>query len=114
MKITINPPPNDLKCMRCGKHSSECLPFGKEGDPLVGNFEGAKLVKTFRDMGEDLDISDEQRAIYDKIIDAYCYTTDTLILEKEYGVEQVKWTMMYDELCSTVASSWECRDCIIL
>jgi hypothetical protein len=114
MKLSINPPPNDRKCMRCGKPSSECLPFRKEGDPLVGNFEGAKLVKIFRDMGDNLDIPDEQRVLYDKIIDAYCHVTDFTILEEEFGVEQVKSAMMYDQLCSTVASSWECRDCIIL
>ena len=46
-KIMINPPPIDRKCHRCGKHVNDLNPFGKEGDPLVGNFNGAKLVNSF-------------------------------------------------------------------
>jgi hypothetical protein len=34
--------------MCCGKHISELKQFGGPGDPLVGDFRGAKLVKTFR------------------------------------------------------------------
>jgi hypothetical protein len=38
-KININPPPSDCRCECCGKHISELKPFGKAGDPLVGDFE---------------------------------------------------------------------------
>ena len=51
MKIVINPPPSDSRCECCGKHVSELKPFGGPGDPLVGDFNGALLVKTFRDNG---------------------------------------------------------------
>lgn len=47
-KILINPPPQDMKCECCGKHIDELKPFGKEGDPLKGDFNGSKLVKIFR------------------------------------------------------------------
>jgi len=40
-KILINPPPRDRCCECCGNKNLK--PFGK------GNFEGALLVKTFRD-----------------------------------------------------------------
>ena len=47
--ISINPPPQDGNCEVCGKNVKDLKPFGKEGDPLVGNFDGALLVKTYRD-----------------------------------------------------------------
>lgn len=47
-KILINPPPTSGRCECCGKHVTELKPFGKAGDPLVGDFNGAFLVKFFR------------------------------------------------------------------
>ena len=49
--INLNPPPQDGKCECCGKHISEIKPFGGSGDPLVGYFTGAYLVKKWRDYG---------------------------------------------------------------
>jgi hypothetical protein len=46
--IQINPPPSDERCEGCGRHVSEIKPFGRPGDPLVGDFSGALLVKHFR------------------------------------------------------------------
>jgi len=46
MQISINPPPPDGCCEHCGKSVKELKPFGKAGDPLVGDFDGALLVKT--------------------------------------------------------------------
>jgi len=48
-KILINPPPGNGRCECCGKHVTELKPFGKAGDPLLGDFNGALLVKTFRE-----------------------------------------------------------------
>lgn len=48
-RILINPPPTDRCCEGCGKHISKLKPFGSAGDPLVGDFKGSLLVKTFRD-----------------------------------------------------------------
>ena len=36
----INPPPQDGTCTCCGRHISELKPFGKAGDPLIGDFDG--------------------------------------------------------------------------
>ena len=47
-KMLINPPPKDGKCTICGRHVRELEAFGGPGDPLVGDFSGAKLVKNFR------------------------------------------------------------------
>lgn len=48
--IWLNPPPVDNRCECCGRHISELKPFGGPGDPLVGDFSGAFLVKHFRDL----------------------------------------------------------------
>jgi len=47
-KIYINPPPQDKCCQCCGKNAKDLKPYGKAGDPLVGDFDGAILLKTFR------------------------------------------------------------------
>lgn len=46
--FNLNHPPRDGRCDCCGKHISELKSFGKAGDPLVGDFYGAYLVKTYR------------------------------------------------------------------
>jgi hypothetical protein len=46
--LNINPPPSDFRCECCGRHVNELKPFGKAGDPLVGDFDGALLVKRGR------------------------------------------------------------------
>ena len=47
--ILINPPPQDGKCMICGRHVRELEAFGGAGDPLLGDFSGAKLIKMWRE-----------------------------------------------------------------
>ena len=42
----------DATCDCCGRHISKLKPFGKAGDPLNGDLDGAILVKTFR--GDDI------------------------------------------------------------
>jgi hypothetical protein len=46
--VNINPPPSNGQCECCRRHLSELKPYGKAGDPLVGDFEGDLLVKTWR------------------------------------------------------------------
>jgi len=46
--INISPPPADGRCEGCGRHLSELKSFGKARDPLVGDFDGALLLKNFR------------------------------------------------------------------
>ena len=46
--INLNPPPPDGRCECCGRYISELKPYGGPGDPLVGDFTGAYLVKRFR------------------------------------------------------------------
>ncbi len=102
-KIFINPPPQDGKCEVCGKNVKELSPFGKEGDPLVGNFEGALLVKTFRTMApEDEQLEKEVKKIKD---------WGKFFKSNQKRADELSY---YDQLAHTVSASWECRDCIIL
>lgn len=107
-KISINPPPQNGKCECCGEHLSGLKPFGKAGDPLVGDFDGALLVKIFRSMApkqEMFDISD-------------CMGKDGYLDEekfvKKYGKENLEEFYFRVQLENSVSASWECRDCIIL
>ena len=47
----INPPPQDGRCDCCERHISELKQYGKAGDPLIGDFNGALLVKVWRPGG---------------------------------------------------------------
>lgn len=47
-RLIIDSPPLDAKCVTCGRHVSELPPFGGPGDPLEGDFRGAKMVQVFR------------------------------------------------------------------
>lgn len=48
-RIRINPPPEDGRCNICRRHVSELKAFGGPGDPVLGDYSGAKLVKNFRE-----------------------------------------------------------------
>ena len=101
--VCINPPPLDGKCECCGKSMSELKPFGKAGDPLVGDFDGALLVKSFRTMApRDEKLDKEVEAIED--------------WEKffESDPKKAEDLSFYDQVVNTVEASWECRDCIVL
>ena len=102
-EIHINPPPQDRCCECCGKNIKDLKPFGKEGDPLVGNFEGALLVKTFRAMARHDEKLDKE---VEKVKD-----WEKLFKENKKKAEDLSF---YDQLVNTVSASWECRDCIVL
>jgi len=113
-KILINPPPEDRRCQCCGRHISELEPFGKAGDPLVGDFNGALLVKSFRPSGPcdeeiELAMSEAER----------CYETDGFDDPLEWMIDKFG-KKKAEELCFTaeayncVGASWECRNCICL
>ena len=107
--ISINPPPEDGRCECCGKHISELNSYGGPGDPLKGDFTGAKLIKIYRTMAPEgshsYDISDcldkDENLDEDKFIEKYSEKD----LEKFWFAQQ---------LMDTVEASWECRDCVIL
>jgi len=89
----INPAPANARCECCRRHVSELKPFGGPGDPLVGDFRGALLVKKWRTIAPQL--TEEQ-------IEE---------LRQKHGDESAE---AQEQLQNTVEPSWECRDCIVL
>jgi hypothetical protein len=108
IRIAINPPPNDKRCECCGKLAIECKPFGKAGDPLVGDFYGVLLLKNFRLMGLPNEWYNEA-SIYFKSVN---YDEEKFI--ERYGKDKMDGYWFIEQLCNTVEASWECRDCFIL
>lgn len=97
------------KCYACGKDEEELEPFGGVGDPLVGDFNGRKLVKTYRALYEGPNIEK-----YEVILDELNPNASNIKeLEDKFGLEEVEKAFNYDQAKNTVGSSWECRDCII-
>jgi hypothetical protein len=112
--FNINPPPQDGKCECCGRHISVLKPYGGPGDPLVGDFSGAYLVKKFR---PDAPYNEEAEAAC-KMAEE-CYESDGFdgpldwMIEKhgeEKGENLYYWSMAYH----SAGKSWECRDCAVL
>ena len=102
-KIYINPPPHDACCECCGKHISELKPFGKAGDPLVGDFDGFHLVKTFRTMCPRIE-EEEKKVNAIKDWDRF----------HQKNPKEAERLSFYSQVSNTVGANWECRDCIIL
>ena len=113
--ININPPPPDGRCDCCGRHMSELTPFGKAGDPLIGDFDGALLVKKGRTVGP----SDEEA---EQIIEEYFGNCETefeyeearRVLIQKYGEDKALDLELRASGAGLVGASWECRDCAVL
>jgi hypothetical protein len=106
--MNINPPPEDGRCQCCGRHISELAPFGKAGDPLVGDFEGALLIKKFRAEGPYDEEAEKAFA------EAEEHSDPEKFLQAKYGEEkgsQIYWLV---HLAHSTRSSWECRECVCL
>ena len=107
--LLINPPPRDYCCECCGRHISELQPFGAAGDPLVGDFNGALLLKMYRSM--------LPHSALDSYVKKGYLTPDMSIVEEkinELSDEELSNLEFGLQLVNTVGASWECRDCIVL
>ena len=119
MTMGINPPPSNGCCECCGRNIKELKPFGKAGDPLVGDFNGAILVKTFRTMANPTG-KDKERI--DRLMDIYGLEAEgkvtpkeiTELLKKEFPGKELESYNLLAQLSQTVSASWECRTCILL
>jgi hypothetical protein len=100
---------SDRVCDRCGKVPQ--IPFGKEGDPLLGNFDGLYLVKNFRPMCEE-DMPEYDKIINELELDDYSQNVFEKV-ESKYSKEKVDKALLYDQLRNTIGSTYECRDCHI-
>ena len=113
--INLNPPPSDGRCDGCGRLLSQLKPFGKAGDPLVGDFDGALLVKKYRAFAP-------RTTFYETIWDEFfrnCSTASDFQkaeekLAQKYVGKNANNIIGYIEAASFVSASWECRDCIVL
>lgn len=110
--INVNAPPGNGKCHCCGRHLSELKPFGKAGDPLVGDFDGALLVKTFR---RDFRINKELETIWEECC-SNCHSEEESRerLLKKYSEEEAEFLIAHESMFTQVSAYWLCRDCIIL
>lgn len=117
--ICINPPPRDERCECCRRYISKLKPFGKAGDPLVGDFDGALLLKTFRPMGIAKGKDKKRVKRFEKIWDMQLKGKITEkereeLHKKEFPGKEYEGYDMLSHICGTIGASWECRDCIIL
>jgi hypothetical protein len=112
--MNINPPPSDGRCDCCGRPMSELTPFGGRGDPLVGDFRGALLVKGYRPMGPYDDEAEEACNEAENKFKADGHEDPEAWLIAKYGPQEGK--RLYLTACAhgQVGSSWECRDCFVL
>ena len=108
----INPPPENASCMCCGRHISELVPFGGPGDPLLGDFSGALLIKKYR---YDAPYDERAAKLFNHILSSNVCEIDKLYeyMVDKYGEEGDR---IYCQaiLQGTVSKSWECRDCAVL
>jgi hypothetical protein len=114
--FNINPPPQDGRCECCGRHISEVKPFGKAGDPLAGDFDGALLIKKWRPDGP---YDENAEKAWDKaekhLADVGLKDQDPLEwLIKNYGKEKGEYFYWSYQLYCQTSKSWECRDCAVL
>jgi hypothetical protein len=115
-RFNINPPPEDCRCDCCGRHISELTPFGKAGDPLVGDFDGELLVKTWRPTFPYNEQAEKAFKHVEKIMKEEGHAgedpEDWMI--KIYGKEKGQQYLNAVYAYGCIGSSWECRECIVL
>lgn len=106
-------PAEQKSCDCCGTHIRQLKPFAA-GDPLVGDFDGSRLVKTWRPLGPYDEEAEQAMREAQK-----CYQNDGYEdclgwMVDKYGEVKGK-TSYWTALChSNTDSSWECRDCLVL
>jgi hypothetical protein len=118
-RVIINGPPRDGICEVCRRHLSELKPFGGPGDPLEADFTGEEadftgelLVKTWRHGGP---YDEEAEKTMEEAEKETQGSNDPLPwLITKYGKEKAEEILSSVQLYGAIASSWECRDCIVL
>jgi hypothetical protein len=111
----INPPPRNGRCECCGRYLSELSPFGKVGDPLEEDFEGALLVTTSRpELPEpNAEIQQIYQSYFGSCATSSDYARAIRRLGEDYG-DDAQGITYWIEGASQFRFSWECRDCIVL
>jgi hypothetical protein len=113
--LHINPPPSNRRCECCYEHMDNVPAFGGAGDPLVGDFKGAKLIKTFRAMTYHVEEMDKiLNEVYEICRGTEQWEDFESELIKRVGEEKARNLLFYDQLVNSVEASWECRNCVII
>jgi hypothetical protein len=112
--MIVNGPPRDERCECCGRHISELKPFGGPGDPLVGDYSGALLIKNFRPDGP---YNEEAEKAYKEAEACYKqagFDDIDMYLISKYGQERGEEISFLYDCHHSCGKSWECRDCAVL
>ena len=112
--ININPPPADGKCECCGRPMRELTPYGGPGDPLVGDFTGALLIKKYRPCGPYNEEAEKARDEAEVSFKNDGYEDPLGWMKSKHGKEKGERLFFLAEGHGCVGKSWECRDCSIL
>lgn len=112
-RFPINPSPNDGRCDVCGKHISELNPFGGSGNPLLGNFSGALLVKRWRPEGPYNPEAEKARKEAEKEVPDGEDPLPWFVSKygEEKGNRLYGSAVLYNDYSRP---SWECRNCVCL
>jgi hypothetical protein len=102
--------------MCCGRHISELTPFGKAGNPLVGDFDGALLVKKHRPSGPYDERAEKAWDRVEKLMEKEGRAGEDPLdmMIKIYGKETGEKYYWSYQLFDQIGKSWECRDCALL
>jgi len=107
VRFVINGPPDEMCCMRCGRHVDDLQPFDIEDESSIEHCSEKRLVKNFREL--KLVASNK---LYERIIQNLSNGTTEKDLAVLYGADKVQAAISYESLQGNWEKSWECRDCI--
>ena len=104
--------PAEWCCQCCGRPESQLKPFGKAGDPLVGDFDGAFLL---RDMRADGPYLEEAEIIYSASYNGgKQYEEAQRWLIHNFGEDDAYFIINIYSLGAQVGGVMLCRDCFVL
>ena len=112
--MNINSPPRDGRCDCCGRHISELKPFGGPGDPLVGDFTGALLIKMYRPHGPYDEEADRALKEAKGRYKEEGFKDEFEYLNHKHGPEKGEELCHRIQFYSDLRSTYECRDCAVL
>jgi hypothetical protein len=104
--IVFNGPPDDKRCMRCGKHIDELIPIGGFSEELLPDTFDSKLIQNFRKL-VILEYNERDKMI---ALDIGLFGVSEELYEF-YGREDVERVLGYESVRGQVEVSWECIDC---
>ena len=103
--------PEEWCCQCCGRPESQLKPFGKAGDPLVGDFDGAFFLRDYRADGPYIE---EAEIIHSASFNGgKQYEEAQRWLIKNFGKDDAYFIIAIDSLGAQVGGVTLCRDCFV-